>query len=434
MAMYPPYPNDPNPRWSTPAPPDPAPGPGEPTPDQPPAANETPALPQAAPVQQTGAPAPSDQVPKQNDLKKLDVMRNPELLQKVALGFLQAGSTEGLAWLNHVHTALNENAIEALGKLRAGDGEGAVEAFNRSGIHRNAKSATKNSDGTWTITSTDGRSMNIDPEQEERGLMSPEAYAKVQTERAQAAYYKSHGTYMEKAGSFQEERAQIARDKFANDRLIAQLRDSKDIAVQQLRNEVARGNMSAEVAEAKLDMQYGPQATFNTFLKSAQAANDEHPFTTAARATIETGAVIAKPAPTGEIYLINARTNELWKVLPDAAAYKAITGADLYIPKGDRPKPAPPPGPKAGNAPAAAPVAPKNANAGLTQPGGAEGFEGASSSAAPEQAYFGSRTQSSQDLRARFDVDAKTLSKRELFAKYGGLRSALRPDQLQRLQ
>jgi hypothetical protein len=429
MAMYPPYddPNDPNPRWSTPAPPDPAPGPGEPTPDQPQAANETPVLPQTRPVQQTGAPS---KPPTQASLKQLDVFRDPEFLQRAAQIALDNGDDDGLKWLQHVHTALNENAIEALGKLRAGDGEGAVEAFNRSGIHRDAKSATKNSDGTWTLTTVDGRSMNIDPEQEERGLMSPLEYAKVQSERAQIKEREAHAGYWKAAGNFKEAQDSMLRD-------IAAVKASSALEVQRLRNQVAHGNMSLAAAEEKYDMQYGPQATFNTFLKSAQAANDEHPFTTAARATIESGAVIAKPNPdTGEIYLINARRpDQMWKVLPDAAAYKAITGADLYIPKGERRAPVTPPAAsKPGNAPPAAPVAPKAAAAGLTRPGGAEGFEGASSSAAPEQAYFGSRTQSSQDLRARFDVDAKTLSKRELFAKYGGLRSALRPDQLQRLQ
>jgi hypothetical protein len=73
-----------------------------------------------------------------------------------------------------------------------------------------------------------------------------------------------------------------------------------------------------------------------------------------------------------------------------------------------------------------------------TQAGGSEGFEGASSSAAPEttsiQDFMKQHATDLAPIKSQFDVDSKTMSNKELFRKYGGLKSALRPDQIQRLQ
>src|SRR4051794_40033799 len=114
-------------------------------PNDPNATGETPTLPQtpslpaqaaAAPVTQPTAdaqtPAPPMPAPSAGDLKQLDVMRNPYTLSKIASAFLDAGDSTGLQWLQHVHTALRENAVDAIGALRAGNGPLAVSLFNQS--------------------------------------------------------------------------------------------------------------------------------------------------------------------------------------------------------------------------------------------------------------------------------------------------------------
>lgn len=360
--------------------------------------NETTTLPQTPDVQQAGSPAPADAAatpdvpavnaqppaaaaqpaqppapPEPQDLKQLDVFRDPNKLAQAAEIFLSHGDQTGLKWLEHVHTALRENAVEAIGHLQAGNGDEAVKAFNKSGMFQNAKDATKNDDGTWTLTTDDGKSQTIDPNQEAAALMSPEAYQTLQlhkqTAAATIAAEKAHAAYWTGINDSREQ--------------VAGIRANAALEVQRLKDEVAKGGMQAAAAEAKLDAQYGPQAVYAKLLDSAQKGGDQNPFNTAARGVIETGAVIAKPNPqTGEIALVNARNGELWRVLPNKDAYKAITGQDLYIPQGSPGRAATTPGNRPATVGAAAPAT--GPAAGMTQQGPPEpgvGIGGAGPSA-----------------------------------------------------
>jgi hypothetical protein len=363
MATYPYDPNE-----------SPAPGPGEPAPAPPPSATETEALPQTPPVQQTGAPAPSAGL-KGSGLSELDVFRDPVFLRKVAQMGLERGSKLGLIWLNHVHTALNENATEALSKLRAGDGEGAVEAFNRSGIHRDAKSATINPDGkTWTLTTVDGRSMTIDPEQEERALMSPLEYAKIQTERAHAASYNAEAKYRNAAAGFTEEKASLALEKLRNEREKAAADAIARVEAARVRGESAAAIRAAQAeahdAQRKLNDTLSPGAIFKALAEkfSTQPEPDTPPEISAIRVASRSARAMPRMDEQGRVHIVdrNDPNEPIWSFKDLATAQKALPG--LYVPQGAAPPKPEPAASRPGNAPPAAPVNPKNARQGMTEP------------------------------------------------------------------
>lgn len=305
--------------------------------------SETSTLPTEAPVQQTGAPAPAQaatpapmpQTPKSEQKtqaapSQFDAFKDPKFLTDAAQIYLDSGDENGLKWLEYAHQAVRENAVQAAQHLIAGDGEAAIKAWNSSGRHTDAESAQPNGDGTWTITRKGGSTLQIDPQQEMQSLMSPEAFSANQVAKQRANTEQTSATA--RAG-LESAQAGWYRDRSDTQAYVAEIRGAAQVEAARLRDAVGRAQMTGDQAAAKLDAQYGPVAVFKNTLEKAQTAGDTDPFKTATRAVIETGAVIAKPAPSGEIYLINPHTNDMWKVLPNAAAYKAITGQDIYVPK-----------------------------------------------------------------------------------------------------
>lgn len=101
---------------------------------------------------------------------------DPEAMAGAAKIFFDNGMPEGMAWLQRGHEAAKENGFAALQRLMAGDGDGAVQMWNRSGRFRDLTGAQKNADGTWTMTRQNGQTVNINPELEMRSFLSPKDY------------------------------------------------------------------------------------------------------------------------------------------------------------------------------------------------------------------------------------------------------------------
>lgn len=301
-------------------------------------------LPTAAPVQQSGAPSPAQAampapMPQAAQLQKavaepgmFDAFKDPKFLTAAAQTYLDSGDENGLKWLEFAHNAVKENAVEAARHLIAGDGDAAVAAWNKSGRHTDAKSATPNGDGTWTITRAGGQTMQIDPAQEMSSLMSPEAFAQNQVAKSKAA------TEAMTAGAevgLKKAQAGYFNDRTDSNERVAAMRADALRDSTALRGTAAAAQAKADNAEYIANQKYGTGQLYKGYLEKAMAAGDTNASQSAMAAVINTpGAVIVKPAPNGEIYLIDRKTNDMFQVLPNKEAYKAITGKDLYIPQG----------------------------------------------------------------------------------------------------
>lgn len=369
MALYPPYDeNDPKGKGPTAIPTETAPV----TASEVPATAETaPPAPIAAPdgpnasmmpagmSMQTGQPPQPTQKIEPNDLKQLDVFRNPEALSEIAQAYLKNGSSTGLQWLNHVHSALKENAGEAIQNLIAGNGDAAVKAFNKSGMYQDAKSAVDNGDGTWTLTRENGQSIVVDPQKAAAALLSPAEYTKQQSAVALAAAQSRH---LDAAANYSNSRPEFNQLKLESDRQ----RDADKMAANIEANRV-RGESAATIraiqadkdkADRALNDRTDPTLTFNELAKSF-SNNPEPgipPEISAIRVTSRSPATKPMMDPnTGQVHIVNRKTGEPIFSFKDIDAAKAALPG-LYIPSGQ--------GAPAKSAPAAnkpttvAPVAP----------------------------------------------------------------------------
>jgi hypothetical protein len=122
-------------------------------------------------------------------LSDLDVYRDPEVMRTTAATFLLLDDWDGIAWLQYLQKALGKGEVEAITCLQAGDSDGALKALNRS---RDATlvtivtSAVRNADGTWLLTSSDGRTVRIDADKEAAAMLTREGYVKASEEQQSA--------------------------------------------------------------------------------------------------------------------------------------------------------------------------------------------------------------------------------------------------------
>ena len=136
------------------------------------------AQPTQAPPQE-GEPLPSFQTPDQAQ----SFFTNPKAMYAVAQLAAKYKQPETMKWLELGHRAAQENVITATQHLLAGDGDGAVKAFNQSGRFNDAQSATQNEDGTWTIARKSGQSVTLDPNKLMSSFLSPKEFAEQQYRR-----------------------------------------------------------------------------------------------------------------------------------------------------------------------------------------------------------------------------------------------------------
>lgn len=306
---------------------------------------ETTTLPQQPDPQIAGNPAPAPEItaPAPKDLKELDVFRDPNKLASAAQIFLSHGDDMGLQWLQHVHTALRENAGEAIQHLQAGNGEEAVKAFNKSGMFQNAKSATDNGDGTWNLTTSNGQTQTIDPSKEAAALMSPQAYAQLQQEKARNQAYiaaeEGRGKYYQNIG---DQRVQIAEIQAEGRRLVDQANNFQKSEHDRLTKEINDGKLSQQQAAREMQDKFGPAAFYaNAYDKAEQNPMPGVSSVDRARAALVFHPNVIQKLVGDEIYMIDANTKkQVGPPFKNAAEFKAITGKDFYVPKGPSEAPA----------------------------------------------------------------------------------------------
>lgn len=343
------------------------PGAGQPTPP-PPASSTEPLKPDETaptPAPQPSAEGPwqpqSGQPPRPKDLDQLDVFRDPGKLADAASIFLKNGDEAGLAWLQHVHTALQENGVAAVQALQAGDGDLAVKRFNQSGKYTDAKSASKNDDGTWTLTRGNGQQINIDPAQEAAALMSPAQYVDLQNKKTLIASEVERNKAM---SGWYDNRLETVQNKIDADRQIAAARALAQVEAARVRGESAAAiraaQQNAAEAQRQLNDRDSPTVTYNEAVKLFVANPEPNtpPEVSAMRVASRSPRVKPMLDPkTGAVHIVDRATGQpVFSFRDVPTAQQALPG--LYIPQNPAPANTAPALSKPGNAPPAAPAGP----------------------------------------------------------------------------
>jgi hypothetical protein len=421
-----------------------------------------------------------------------DPFKDPAFMTQAAMAMADNNQgPEAYAWLAHVHQAVQENGVYAAQRLLANDPKGAVEAWNRNGQFKDAVSAQQHMgpdgkpDGTWDIARSNGQTVNVDPTREVQALLSPEAWvanekgkAQIQMEQqhwaAQTAMWNDTGQARLMAAQARLESAQnsltIAQQRGADARYIAEMNDRVKLLQTDLQTAQKREGMT--VAQAKLQLAEDPRTAFqDTYRDAYKAGNgDVEAATTAAQRTLlmNRGRVMFQPNQDGRVAAFDRMTGQqiwTWKDrnefvqrmgqepegLYDTSGGTAPTRAANPAQPGAQPTTdTPPPGyrkgtgstPAATGLPAPSAASPTLASV-VARPAtppqtpqqraaAADAAEGGGTAASRLASSVS--TQSPDVVRASFDADAKTMNKLQLFRKYGGLRSSLRPDQVQSFQ
>lgn len=313
----------------------------------------------------------SDEQAKKLPAKVFDAYKDPDFLNKIALTYLDNGFPEGLAWLAHAHNAVQNGQLEANQRLIAGDGKGAVEALNRTGgVNYDVTDATKNSDGTWTMTHGDGSKTITDPNQEMASMLSPEQFlqneqhkaelnAKIKLNAAQIEMEGQKGRYYgEQADFTRDQKGKIAQEATAqrgeNARLRAQgVQQAAVIRAtpQMIREETRK---ATEAAKADAEGRYSTLTTFNDIAKqyrggtAAPPNGDDgkplEPTEAAAREMVRSnGAVpLQDPNDPDHIVLVDPAGKKAIFDFGTKAEYKRITGR-AFVSRAPPPAAAAPP-------------------------------------------------------------------------------------------
>jgi hypothetical protein len=358
-----------------------------------------------------------------SDLKQLDVFRDPKFMAQAAELALSRGQPEGLQWLQHIHTALQENAGEALQNLIAGNGDGAVKAFNKSGMYQDAQSATPNGDGTWTLTRTNGQSIQVDPQKAAAALMSPEAYA---TQQRQSQLVSSEVEKNKAMGSYYNDRNETQQ-------AIAGVRAQAQNDVQSAKNEAAgyKARLDAAtkmtVASSKGKI-VDPSEQFDKLSTefSKNPLPGERPEDSAMKVVISNPwATQIEQNAQGGIDVRSKADGSLVKQFPDQGSFEKFLGKPIYVPKNPA---AAPPGPQAKTVGQVTPVAPRSAAGGLTPqlPVSQTAPDSPAGRAQARIAAAGAAQKSTApDTQAAFDRDKQSMDPLTLAQTYDGKRGDL---------
>jgi len=110
---------------------------------------------------------------------------DPAFLQGMAMIAAKHQRPEAMQWLERAHIAAKEGAFDAVGKLMAGDVQGAVQAWNQTGQFRDVINVNRNLDGTYAINRKDGSTFTLDPVKEYKRMLSPREYLAFQQNEAE---------------------------------------------------------------------------------------------------------------------------------------------------------------------------------------------------------------------------------------------------------
>jgi hypothetical protein len=258
-----------------------------------------------------------------------DIFKDPEALQGIAASFLKNGSKTGLQWLERAHEAAKENLYEAVGHLDVNDPAGAVKAFNKSGRFNDATGATKNDDGSWTVTRASAPPVTFKTDDLKRTLLAPHDYFTEQradkTAAAQTDYYKAHADEARGRADWYKDRNQTARD-------IQEMKDTQRDRDAVWKGLLQEAKQAGAQGVADFNMKHGPEAIYSSSLSAFKDTDD--PVGKATAATIASPS-IAPPqmSPDGQtVRLVNAITGRVWKEMP-AAQYTKLTGNAVPAPK-----------------------------------------------------------------------------------------------------
>lgn len=299
-------------------------------------------------------------VPAQSD-KFFDPMRDPEFLRQAAMNAFQNGSLKGgFEWLAHVHNAYNENGIDAARALLRDDPDTAITRFNSSGRFTDVTGATKNKDGTWTITREGGQTGTIDPKSWLMSMQSPDAYAHFQQQapliEAEAYRAREQGLYYGQVkGESAERVAEINRQRGVESAAIR-------ATPQMLAQERQKG-------QQEMQDKYGARASFDKSLDNYQKAlvnggilpngADGKPLTpheAALRDTLghpDLAGFLQNPNDPNEIIVVDGRGNR-FATIGSPTDFQRITGRP-FVPARQPAPPGAPPGPKPSTVPYAGP-------------------------------------------------------------------------------
>lgn len=118
------------------------------------------------------APQPTGPAVHPFETEMTDFFKDPKRLGDMAM--LAATTQRGdiMQWLKQGHVAAQENYLEALGNLRSGDTQGAINAFNRSGRFKASAIQQTDQPGIYHIT-TDAGEFDLDPNKAYWSILTP---------------------------------------------------------------------------------------------------------------------------------------------------------------------------------------------------------------------------------------------------------------------
>lgn len=110
-----------------------------------------------------------------------NLFKDPQFAYRAAQIFLKAGMPEGVKWLERGAQAVEENGIDVMKRLIAGDARGAEQVFNQSGRLRVVPGSTREIEGgKWETTLEGGEKQTIDPRQMLRSFLKPSEFFNVE--------------------------------------------------------------------------------------------------------------------------------------------------------------------------------------------------------------------------------------------------------------
>lgn len=119
------------------------------------------------------AVSPTDQSAQDPETHMMQFFRDPARLTAAAALAAEYGRPDVMKWLERGHQAQQENTMEALQNLMAGNKQGAIDNFNMAGKFKATAIADGKDPGTYDVTLHDGSTRTIDPRKEYMSLLSP---------------------------------------------------------------------------------------------------------------------------------------------------------------------------------------------------------------------------------------------------------------------
>jgi hypothetical protein len=396
-----------------------------------PDATPPPAPPPQAPVA-AAAPAPAAPAPSSagfalpNLAAAQQFFTDPTAMAGAAKIFFKHGMPEGMEWLKQGHLAARENVFQAAQYLLAGDGDAAVQAFNKSGQFTDATGATKNDDGTWTITRASGQAVTVNPQQQMASLLSPKDFF-AQQELAkrtaiEAAAQKSteayHTGYIGALNNRAADQLEIANVRKQAMEGAAQIR--ADAAT-----EIAKARAEGGQKLNELYSKFGPKATWDAAFSEATkgGAAPEVAQASADRAMLANPFNPVRVTDDGQVNVMDPfnETRPL-RTFPTVAEYETYVGHKLPVaPKAAAPAATPAKATTTTQRTLPQPMSVQDARAAYAEKARRTLSDQAAASSAADQAV--------SDFRSQFDADRAAMKPEDLAAKYKPQRAKLSREQ-----